>query len=113
MGNGSQAQGKLSRLGNIEDLFSIARKMAVDQVIVAVPARGDKLIKLLLECMRNKIKVSEFRRVIEEITGRVPIEHLNDNWFLLELSTSNKRYFWCMKRTADIAVACILSSRKL
>ncbi|MCG2745791.1 MAG: hypothetical protein L6271_18000 [Desulfobacteraceae bacterium] len=51
--------------------------MAVDQVIVAVSSRDDNLIKLLLECMQNKIKVSEFRRVIEEITGRVPIDHLN------------------------------------
>lgn len=106
-GNGSQAQDKLPRLGNIPDLVSIAREKAVDQVIVAVPSQNDDLIKLLLECMRRKIKVSEFRRVIEEITGRVPIGHLNDNWFLLELSSSNKRYFWYIKRLADIAVSCV------
>ena len=106
-GNGSQAQDHLPHLGHIDDLVSIAREMAVDQVIVAVPSRDDNLIKLLLECMQSKIKVSEFRRVIEEITGRVPIDHLNDNWFLLELSSSNKRYFWYTKRLADIAVSCI------
>ncbi len=106
-GNGSQAQNKLPRLGNIPDLVSIARKEAIDQVIVAVPSQNDDLIKLLLECMQSKIKVSEFRRVIEEITGRVPIDHLNDNWFLLELSTSNNRYFWYIKRLADIAVSCV------
>ncbi|MDD3814933.1 MAG: sugar transferase [Desulfocapsaceae bacterium] len=106
-GNGSLAQGKLPRLGNIDDLVSVARKEAVDQVIVAVPSRDDDLIRLLLECMQSKIKVSEFRRVIEEITGRVPIDYLNDNWFLLELSCSNKRYFWYTKRLADIAASCI------
>lgn len=37
--------------------------------------------------MQNQIKVAEFRRVIEEITGRVPNEHLNGSWFLREIDT--------------------------
>jgi exopolysaccharide biosynthesis polyprenyl glycosylphosphotransferase len=106
-GNGSLAGSKLSRLGGMEELVSIARKESVDQIIVAVPTEDDDLRKLLLQCMREKIKVSEFRRVIEEITGKVPIDHLNDNWFLHELSTSSKRYFWYMKRLADIGVSCV------
>ena len=106
-GNGSQAQGTLTRLGRIQDLLSISGERAIDQVIVAVPSVDDDLLKLLLECMQSKIRVSNFRRVIEEITGRVPIDHLDDNWFILELSTSDKRYFWYMKRSFDIVIACV------
>jgi exopolysaccharide biosynthesis polyprenyl glycosylphosphotransferase len=106
-GNGSQAQNNLSRLGSISEMNSIARKEAIDQIILAVPFENDDVNKLLLKCMQDKIQVSEFRRVIEEITGKVPIDHLNENWFLHELSASNKRYFWYMKRAADIAVSCI------
>jgi exopolysaccharide biosynthesis polyprenyl glycosylphosphotransferase len=106
-GTGSQAEDKLAHLGSIEDLVSIAGERAIDQVIVAVPSVDDDLIKLLLKCMQRKIRVSNFRRVIEEITGKVPIEYLNDNWFILELSTSDKRYFWYAKRSFDIVVSCV------
>ena len=106
-GTGSQAQDKLPHLGSIQDLVSISEKEAVDQVIVAVPTLDNDLIKLLLECMQRKIRVSDFRRVIEELTGRVPIDHLNDNWFILALSTSDKRYFWYAKRSFDIVVSCV------
>jgi exopolysaccharide biosynthesis polyprenyl glycosylphosphotransferase len=90
-----------------QDLVAIAGAQAVDQVIVAVPSRDENLTHLLFRCMQNQIKVSEFRRVLEEITGKVPIEHLNDNWFLREIDISNKRYFWCMKRAADIVVSLV------
>ncbi len=107
-GNGNQAEGQLPHLGNIQDLVSIAKNKAVDQVIVAVPILDDNdLIKHLVECMQRKIKVSDFRRVIEDITGKVPIEYLNDNWFVLELSTADKHYFWLAKRAFDVAISCV------
>lgn len=106
-GNGELAQGKLTRLGDISSLVSAAKEKFVAEVIVAVPLMDDALNKVLLECMREKIKVSEFRRVIEEIKGSVPIDHLDYIWFLQELSTSNKQFFWYMKRAADLSVSCI------
>ena len=90
-GDGSQALDHLPCLGDTMDLVSIAMERGIDQVIVAVPTLDDELLKLLLECMQRKIKVSDFRKVIEEITGKVPIDHLNDNWFILALSTLDKR----------------------
>jgi len=106
-GNGSQALDHLPRLGDTQDMITIAKKNDIDQVIVAVPTLDDELLKLLLECMQNKIKVSDFRKVIEEITGKVPIDHLNDNWFLLALSTLDKRHFWYCKRLLDILLSCV------
>lgn len=106
-GNGSQALDMLPRLGSTQDLVSIAAERDIDQVIVAVPTLDDELLRLLLECMQRKIKVADFREVIEQITGKVPIDHLNDNWFILALSTSNKRYFWYLKRASDILVSCV------
>jgi exopolysaccharide biosynthesis polyprenyl glycosylphosphotransferase len=97
----------LPRLGNIDDLVSIVVERGIDQVIVAVPTLDDELLKLLLECMQRKIKVSDFRKVIEEITGKVPIDHLNDNWFILALSTLDKRYFWYTKRLLDVLLSCV------
>jgi exopolysaccharide biosynthesis polyprenyl glycosylphosphotransferase len=106
-GDGSQALDHLPRLGDTQDMISIAKNINIDQVIVAVPTLDDMLLKLLLECMQNKIKVSDFRKVIEEITGKVPIDHLNDNWFILALSTLDKRHFWYGKRLLDILLSCV------
>jgi FlaA1/EpsC-like NDP-sugar epimerase len=85
-GDGSLSYNRLPRLGPIEDLVAIARAEGVDEVIAADPSESEDLAGLLVECMRHRIKVSEFRRVIEEITGRVPVDHLNDKWFLHELA---------------------------
>ena len=106
-GDGSQGKGEIPRLGGIDDLIPIASEKAVDKIVIAVANRDKQLINLLVQCMRQKIELSEFRTVLEEITGRVPIDHLNDNWFLYQLSKLNKRYFWYMKRFADIIIAGI------
>lgn len=106
-GNGRQAPGNLTRLGSTQDLVSIAMEIDIDQVIVAENTVDDELLGLLLECMQRKIKVTGFREVIEQISGKVPIDHLNDNWFILTLSASEKRYFWYLKRTSDILLSCI------
>jgi exopolysaccharide biosynthesis polyprenyl glycosylphosphotransferase len=112
-GPGNNAQVTMPRLGSIRDLVTIAQKKDVDQVIVATVSIDDELMKLLLVCMQIKIKVSSFRNVIEEITGKVPIDHLNDNWFILELSRADKRYFWYAKRSFDVAIACVGMSMAL
>ncbi len=104
-GPGTHAQDEMPHVGSIQDLVSIAQKKDVDQIIVATASIDDDLMKLLLECMKIRVKVSNFRNVIEEITGKVPIYYLTDNWFILELSPTTKRYFWYAKRSFDIAFA--------
>ena len=99
------AEDQMPHLGRIQDLVSIAQKKDIDHVIVATPSINDNLMNLLLRCMQIKVEVSDFRNVIEEITGKVPIDYLNDNWFILELSGTTKRYFWYAKRSFDIAFA--------
>src|SRR5208337_1949954 len=104
-GPGTPEQDKIPHLGRIRDLVSIAQEKDVDHVIVATSSIDDDLMNLLLRCMQIKVQVSHFRNVIEEITGKVPIDYLTDNWFILELSGTTKRYFWYAKRSLDIALA--------
>ncbi|HEX9019741.1 MAG TPA: sugar transferase [Nitrospirota bacterium] len=90
-------------LGDVGNALPVIEKEGVNQVIIAAGKVDDGLKELLLECMKKKVKVSDSRKMIEEITGRVPISHLSDHWFILELSAIDKRYFWYVKRFADIA----------
>ncbi len=102
---GTYAKNRMPHLGSIQDLVSIAQQRDVDHVIVATASIDDDLMNLLLQCMQIKVRVFNFINVIEEITGKVPIDYLTDNWFILELSLKGKRYFWYAKRSIDIALA--------
>lgn len=97
----------LKFLGNTDNLPLIVTRENIDQLIVAYKKIDEGMMKLLLDCMQKKVKVTDFKKVIEEIAGKVPIEHLDNNWFILQLSTINKRYFWYAKRFTDIALSFI------
>lgn len=97
----------LAFLGKDDLLVRIAESENIDQVIVAYKKIDGRLMKLLLDCMQLKIKVADFKKVTEDIAGKVPIEHLDDNWFILQLSTINKRYFWYAKRLTGIVLSFI------
>ncbi len=104
---GGQADNEIPCLGHIGDLLPAVKGRDVNQIIVTTSKTDDELMGLLLECMKKKIKVSDFKKVVEEITGRVPIDHLSNHWFILALSAIDKRYFWYVKRFMDIAAALL------
>jgi len=99
-------------MGRTENLVRVAEKENIDQIIVASRKIDEELRRPLRECIQRKVKVTDFKKVTEEIAGKVPIEYLSDNWFILELSVIDKRYFWYAKRFTDIALSlmsiCIL-----
>lgn len=97
----------LKFLGNTDNLPLIITRENIDQLIVAYKKIDEGIMKLLMDCMQKKVQVTDFKEVIEDIAGKVPIEHLDDNWFILQLSTINKRYFWYAKRLTDIVLSFI------
>jgi exopolysaccharide biosynthesis polyprenyl glycosylphosphotransferase len=94
-------------LGPAGDLMATATAKGVDQIVVASTEVGPQLMKDFLAAMKAKIKVHDQKQVIEVITGKVPIERLNDTWFIDELASVERRYYWYLKRTFDIAFAAI------
>jgi len=98
---------KCPQLGSINELLSVVATHKIDTVIVASKKVSDDLARLLVECMQMKVRVSSFSRTVEEISGQIPINYLDDNWFILELSNQNKRYFWLAKRYIDIGIAIV------
>jgi exopolysaccharide biosynthesis polyprenyl glycosylphosphotransferase len=104
---GGQGDEVIPCLGNVRDMLAIVESRDVNQIIVTASKTDDELMELLLESMKKKVKVSDFKKVVEEITGRVPIDHLSNHWFILALSSIDKRYFWYVKRCFDITAALI------
>jgi len=101
---GAEGVADVPYLGDQRELTRLADLHRINYVIVAGHRLSEHVMRPLLECLQKKIKVSDFRKVIEDITGKVPIEHLTDNWFVVQLSDVDKRYFWYFKRSFDIAI---------
>lgn len=94
-------------LGRIESMSSVAEREDIDQVVVTQRKINKGLIKPLLDCMRVGLDVTDFKKVIEDITGKVPITYLDEYWFLMELRNLNKKYYWFVKRMLDVTVSVI------
>jgi len=94
-------------LGETKDLIPWVVREKIDQVVVAIPSVKPLTMTALLECMKHKVKVSDYKQIIEEVSGKVPIEYLSTNWFIEELSILDKRYTWYAKRTFDLVVGVV------
>ncbi len=97
----------LKYLGSLKDLMSVLRKNSVSQVIVTTLNVDRDMSILLRECMRRKIRISDHRRVMEYIEGMVPLDLLDDYWFILSLSHTDKTYFWYIKRSFDVLASLV------
>lgn len=103
----SESYHDLPFLGKVDSMGSVVERDGIDQVVVTQQKIGKGLIKPLLECMQNRVEIVDFKKVIEEITGKVPVTYLDEYWFIMELRNVNKKYFWYAKRTIDVIVSLI------
>jgi exopolysaccharide biosynthesis polyprenyl glycosylphosphotransferase len=94
-----------SRLGDVSDLLFVVDDHNVDHIIVALEPLNDYVTSNLVDCMSHGIQITNFTNIVEHLTNKIPIDHLSDKWFLLELGQLNKRYFWRFKRAIDICIA--------
>jgi len=102
----SQEYTDCTHLGNVSELSSVIDQYDVAHVIVATTGSVSyELAHLLTKCMRAKVRVSGFSQVMEDLSGQIPIDYLDDYWFIVELGNQDKRYFWYAKRYIDIGIA--------
>lgn len=94
-------------LGNIDQLLPVVEHFSVDHVIVSASRITDELTIALLDCMKRKVKVTNFKRFIENVAGKVPIDYLSAGWFFEELSVIDKRYYWYVKRSVDVLLSLL------
>jgi len=103
----SQQRPSCPCLGTISELIPIVDHQNINHVIVAAESIDHELARLLVNCMHKKVEVSSFTHFIEDISGQVPVEQLDDSWFILELGIRNKRHFWSAKHYLDIVIAVV------
>jgi exopolysaccharide biosynthesis polyprenyl glycosylphosphotransferase len=70
-------------LGAPQDLLELAGKYKAMEIVLAVTHRlHEPTFRAVLDCQERGMQVTPMPVLYEEITGRVPVEHIGDNWYV-------------------------------
>jgi len=97
-------------LGNRHSLPDLIRQHRVDTLILAITHEIDgDLLQILMGCVELGVEIIPMPVLYEEVTGRVPVEHVGSNWYVaMPLSHPLTRTFNRMiKRAMDIVLASL------
>ncbi|MEZ4770834.1 MAG: sugar transferase [Caldilineales bacterium] len=99
-------------LGGREVLAPMAAALNIDEVILAITQRhaiADDLFDELLRCREQGIHVTSMSSVYENLTGRVPVQHVGRDLYLALPSGDrpSERVYFGVKRLIDIAMALL------
>lgn len=101
---------ELEIIGTSEDLRALVEQHGVSEVIVAVThAMRDELYRAILDCRELGVQISPMSALYEYLTGRVPTEHIGENWYVsLPLdSPGGGQLYSIAKRAFDILSALL------
>ncbi len=77
-------------------------------VLTSDPHQSPALRDSLFACLPLKIDYLNLPNFYENITGKIPIEDINQMWFLENLSEGSKGWFNSIKRIYDIVLAAVI-----
>lgn len=95
---------------NAIDLMNIINKQNIRTIVVADnPYGNQRLAQILFQCLPLQISIYDLPIFYEKITGRVPINAINQIWFLENLVESEREIYETSKRILDIIIAGFFS----
>jgi len=97
-------------LGNRYSLPALIRQHRVDTLILAITHEvNGELLQILMDCLELGVEIIPMPVLYEQLTGRVPVEHVGSNWYVaMPLSHPLTRTFNRMiKRAMDIVLASL------
>jgi sugar transferase (PEP-CTERM system associated) len=109
--------GKLGRtsspavIGTCDQLTEIAARVGANTAILAIPKnRSITLIRNILEARLKGINIRDMADVYEELTGRIPVRNIGDQWLLFAegFYLLRKEYVQKLKRLIDFAASGLI-----
>ncbi len=113
-GMGSQQEEGLAVLGDKSKLFQLGKDRLIDMVIPAIDYHQyPELFKVIIDMAQSGISVVPMTIAYENATGKIPIEHIHDQWYLalpLEVVISPLYMVWrkCMDVTFGLVGSTFL-----
>ncbi|MGC2424829.1 MAG: sugar transferase [Nitrospirota bacterium] len=96
-------------LGRCNELIGLAGKQNADIVVVCITNnKSDALVRNLIRCHYNLITVMDMPSFFEAITGKLPLDHITDEWLLHYAMSSDRGIYRKIKRLFDIVLSFVL-----
>jgi len=99
---------KLFLLKDLNELPALIHKNKIDTLILA--ARGEingETLQTMVDCLEWGVEVIPMPILYEQLTGRVPVEHIDNSWYVaLPINHPGTKLSWNLaKRFVDIILA--------
>lgn len=92
-------------LGTSKDLMDVIDRKNVSTVVIAI-TRGinGELYQALTDCLQREVEVIPMPLLYENLTGKVPVEHIGDHWSVsMPVGQPGTRFAWhAFKRMFDL-----------
>ncbi|MBS1252093.1 MAG: UDP-N-acetylgalactosamine-undecaprenyl-phosphate N-acetylgalactosaminephosphotransferase [Anaerolineales bacterium] len=97
-------------IGSRHNLTELIERHGISDIVVAVTGEMHaELIQALMTCQERGVRVAAMAQLYEELTGRVPVEHVGNHWHIMlpldHPSTGN--IYPGLKRAFDLLVASV------
>ncbi|MDD5110201.1 MAG: sugar transferase [Patescibacteria group bacterium] len=90
------------------ELQALCQRHQVDLITSSInPHHHEELLRELLACLPLRIDFSDLSHFYERITGKVPVEAIEQVWFLENLREGTKRLYEIFKRMLDVTLATV------
>ncbi|MBI3945012.1 MAG: sugar transferase [Armatimonadetes bacterium] len=91
-------------LGTTSDLTHLVVEYQVSELVLAITEQiPERLFTRLGACAEQGATWISMANLYEEITGRVPVKHIDDRWFLYCFAPELQRVYETLKRAVDVA----------
>ena len=95
-------------LGTSSQLPTLIKENQISMAVVAVTReRSPQLIDNLITVSWNDCTLMDMPSVYEFLTGKLPTEHISDNWIFEWNINTTKIYYRRLKRIIDIILAVL------
>ncbi|PJE57934.1 MAG: polyprenyl glycosylphosphotransferase, partial [Candidatus Portnoybacteria bacterium CG10_big_fil_rev_8_21_14_0_10_36_7] len=110
LGYNAKLQISTKQINNAIELAAIINEHQIKVIVVADdPHANQKLAKILFQCLPFQINIYDLPVFYEKITGKIPINAINQMWFLENLVESEYGSYETIKRFLDIILATSFS----
>lgn len=94
---------------DINDLPAIIKEKNIHTIVLSNELAGDpKLTEALFNCLSLNVAFYSQVDFYENINGKVPVESIDQSWFINNLNEGNRHYFNLVKRIIDLTLSILL-----
>lgn len=98
-------------LGSCDQIETISKQVNATAAIMAIPRnRQESLIRCILKARLQGISVKDSTDIFEQLTGRIPVKHIADQWLLFAegFYLLDKEYVRKIKRLTDLIISAFV-----